>query len=212
MIKRALGLGIFALFGSLAAYGQGTLTVSFNHSVMDSPGVVWGCGSYNESSMIFNPLPGSVAVWLVGQNYAGCPDDHSTFLQGGYGDNVAFSSLAAPTFAIKAVDLAEFSTVTPDPSTVKFIGYRADGSTISTSFTTDGIADGRNGAADFQTFNFDASWTDLTHVEVAGADTPGHGWSMDNLVVAVPEPSMGALFVVGALASRFRKMKQARTK
>src|SRR5882757_6538765 len=198
MMKRAMGLGIFALFSSLAAYAQGTLTVTFNHSVMESPGVIWGCGSYNESSMIFSPLPGSVAVWLVGQNYPGCPDDHSTFLQGGFGDNIGFSSLTAQPFSMDSVDLAEFNTTTPDPSTVKFIGYHSDGSTISTSFTTDGLADGFNGVKDFQTFNFDPGWTDLTHVEVVGAETPGHGWSMDNLVVAVPEPSTGALLVVGA--------------
>jgi hypothetical protein len=90
--------------------------------------------------------------------------------------------------------LTEYSTVVPDAVTVQFIGYYADGSAITTSFTTDGIIDGTGPLADFQTFNFGSGWTGLTRVEV-----PGYGWSLDNLVVAVPEPTSGALLLLGGL-------------
>jgi hypothetical protein len=94
-------------------------------------------------------------------------------------------------FRIISVDLAEYSTVVPDPVTVQFIGYYSDGSTITTSFTTDGVIDGTGPMADFQTFNFNQNWSGLTRVEI-----PTSGWSLDNLVVSVPEPSSLALLAM----------------
>lgn len=105
-----------------------------------------------------------------------------------------FSFTDGSLFGLVSVDLAEYSTVVPDAVTAQFIGYYADGGTITTSFTTDGIIDGTGPLADFQTFNFGFGWTGLTRVEV-----PGYGWSLDNLVVAVPEPTSGALLLLGGL-------------
>lgn len=167
--------------------------------------------------MLFQPQPGGVGIWLAGQNYPGGPDNGSTSLQEGFGDSLVFSHTdAQQTFSIGSVDLAEFSTASPQPETISFFGYHPDGSMVSVSFTTDGIADGRLGASDFQTFLFGAGWTDLTRVEVPGAENPGQGWYMDNLVfsgasspsvLAVPEPTLGALFVVGAIAFGLRKKR-----
>jgi len=60
--------------------------------------------------------------------------------------------------------------------------------------TTDGIIDGTGPLADFQTFHFGSGFTSLDRVEI-----PTYGWSLDNLIVAVPEPSVLGLFAFGAL-------------
>ena len=121
-------------------------------------------------------------------------------------------------FDLLAVDLGEYSTVVPNAVTVQFIGYRLDGGTVTTSFTTDGIIDGTGPLADFQTFQFDPKdWRNLIRVEI-----PTYGWSLDNLVVGVPEPTSGALLVFGgaglwlasrrkAPASPGREARQGRT-
>ena len=106
-----------------------------------------------------------------------------------------FSFVNGSVFNMLSVDLAEYSTVVPDAITVEFVGYHSDGSTVTTSFTTDGIIDGTSPLADFQTFSFNGlGFTDLTHVEI-----PPSGWSLDNLVVSVPEPTGGVLLVIGGL-------------
>jgi PEP-CTERM motif len=106
-------------------------------------------------------------------------------------------------FDLLSVDLAEYSTLFQTPLTVSFIGYKPDGSSVTTELVTDGIIDGTGPLADFQTFYFDKEWTELTRVEI-----PSWGWSLDNLVVSIPEPSSCALLLAGGLllwAWRFRK-------
>ena len=113
-----------------------------------------------------------------------------------------FSTVNGSLFDLLSVDLAEYSTVVPNAVTVHFIGYYMNGSTITQDFTTDGIIDGTGPLVDFQTFNFNPKdWTGLTRVEI-----PNSGWSLDNLVVrapGVPEPTTGALFLLGAGALWF---------
>lgn len=85
-----------------------------------------------------------------------------------------------------AVDLGGYSTVVPD-FTVNFVGYRSDGRTVATSFSGTGI--------DFQTYYFGSDWEfGLTRVEI-----PNYAWSLDNLVVSIPEPSTSALLAIGTL-------------
>jgi hypothetical protein len=94
------------------------------------------------------------------------------------------------------VDLAEFSTLYAEPYTVPFVGYKLDGTTVTTEFTLDGVIDGIGPLADFQTFYFDSRFADVVRVEV-----PVHRWSLDNLVVnIVPEPGTWVLFTTGGLA------------
>jgi hypothetical protein len=103
-----------------------------------------------------------------------------------------------------SVDLAEYSTAFQRPVVVQFVGYRPDGSTVTTNLVTDGIIDGTGPVADFQTFTFGPEFSGLTRVEI-----PTVLWSLDNLRLFVPEPGTAALFVVGAifLGLRFLRRK-----
>jgi len=89
---------------------------------------------------------------------------------------------------------------------VQFIGYQTDETTVTTEFTTDGIIDGTGPLADFQTFYFDERFSDLVKFEVSN-----YGYALDNLTVAVPEPSLANLLLVGACALYvFRRAKRSR--
>lgn len=176
---------------------QGTLQINFDGPPLQPPGSSYGVQSYYESGIYFEPLPGSdgfTRAW-TGRSSA-WPDDGTPYVIAGAGDTLAFSFENDSVFGVKSIDLAAFSASFPD-FTVDFVGYHPDGSTITTSFSGNGI--------NFQNYNFGSDWSSgLTRVEI-----PNYGWSLDNLVVAVPEPGAGALFGLGALALSFwwRKRK-----
>jgi MprA protease rhombosortase-interaction domain-containing protein len=111
------------------------------------------------------------------------------------GESLKFISTDASLFGLVSVDLAEYSTAFQSPATVHFVGYRPDGSTVTTDLTTDGIIDGTGPLQDFQTFNFQG-FTGLCRVEI-----PTYGWSLDNLEVSygIPEPASAALLLIGGL-------------
>jgi hypothetical protein len=112
-------------------------------------------------------------------------------------DSLAFSFTSGSLFGVVSVDLAGFSIGAPD-YTVNFIGYRSDGSTITTSFSGSGN--------DFQTFYFGSDWASgLTHVAI-----PNEPWSLDNLVVSVPEPGVGALFLASGITFAFSRIRRRR--
>jgi hypothetical protein len=204
MMKIKIAVLLLGCF-SVIAHGQGTLEITFDGPPIVAAGTGIFVSDYSESGMLFQPLAGSDGF---GRHGAATdprdPDDGTAYLQAPLGSTLMFGLTDRSVFDVVSVDLAEYSTVVPDPVTVQFIGYHVDGSTVTTSFTTDGIIDGTGPLADFQTFYFDSKdWSGLTHVEI-----PSFGWSLDNLVVTVPEPSAGALLLVGALtlgALRWRK-------
>jgi hypothetical protein len=108
-----------------------------------------------------------------------------------------FSFTDRSIFNLVSVDLAGYSTVVPDFD-VQFIGYRSDGSTVSAEFTGSGI--------NFQNYSFEGlGFYDLTRVEV-----PTSLWSLDNLVVSVPEPGAGNLLVLGGLVLCTMKLRRRR--
>ena len=165
---------------------------------------------YSESGFVFTPIdpnapwagfvraatPTTDLIW---------PDNGTSYLQADLTSTLKFSTVAGSSFSLLAVDLAEYSTVVPDAVTVHFIGYRPDGFVITTDFTTDGIMDGTGPLADFQTFQFGPEWSGLTRVEI-----PTFGWSLDNLVVSIPEPASGLLVGLGLLGmSLFRRPQAA---
>jgi hypothetical protein len=205
MKERKIFILISALFGMApTGYGQGTIAISFDGPPLQPPGTAYNIQSYFESGMSFSPLSGSVGFGRVWSDPVPArPDNGTPYLQAAAGQSLMFDFGNDSPFELTSIDLAEYSTVVPDAVTVSFIGYHPDGSTISTSFTTDGIIDGTGPLADFQTFNFGPGWTDLTRVEI-----PTDGWSLDNLVVSIPEPGTGALFVVGALVFQIRRIQR----
>ncbi len=193
-IKSPLSIfvGIFCL-GSVSSFGQGTLQITFDGPPAQPSGTQFGATSYSEAGMLFTPIdtttPGS-QLTRNGGGIAGYPDDGSAYMQEGGG--LLFSFTDGSVFGLKSVDLAGYSTAVPDYS-VEFEGFLAGGGTITTTFSGTGI--------NFQTVQFGSQWNGLTSVEVV--DSP---WSLDNLVVTVPEPSGFALTMLGAafFCRRFR--------
>jgi hypothetical protein len=199
-------LAVLGLLCAVAqSHGQGTFTyVGFEDYPELPPGSAVFVQQYYESGMWFRPLgtvgPGNGFVRTGSSPASECPDNGSAYLQASMGDSLVFSFVNNSVFNLVSVDLAEYSTVFPYPATVRFVGYRQDGSTVTTDLVTDGIIDGTGPLADFQTFNFGPEFSGLTRVEI-----PNSGWSLDNLVVLVPEPASGALLAVGAALFTVRR-------
>jgi hypothetical protein len=191
---------ILAFLGnSCQANGQGTLQSV--HITFDGPPAVLvgtdiGVTQYFEQGMFFLPLaPANQFGRAGGGGIASSPENGTSYLHASGRDSLVFSFTSGSLFNLDSVDLAEYSTVVPNAVTVQFIGYLPDGSTVTTSRTTDGVIDGTGPILDFQTFDFQG-FTGLTRVEI-----PTTSWSLDNLVVSrnVPEPSSAVLVLVGGL-------------
>ena len=186
---------------SVRCLGQGTglpVTIRFDGSPVFAPGSAIGVTNYSESGLRFQPVNSGGQFGRISINPVSFrPDNGTAYLQAALTQSLMFSTVNGSLFDLLSVDLAEYSTVVPNAVTVHFIGYYANGSTVTTDFTTDGIIDGTGPLVDFQTFRFDPNaWIGLTRVEI-----PTSGWSLDNLVVrapGVPEPTTGALFLLGA--------------
>ena len=177
--------GALILLSSMPCFGQNALEITFDAPPSQPPGTQYAINGYNQSGMWFEPWgPGSLLL-RNGGGESLYPDDGTAYLQVEEGLNFGFSD--GSQFDLLAVDLAEFSMAYGNPTTVDFIGYHADGSTIAEGFTTDSV-----GGSDFQTFTFQG-FTDVVNVQVSGL------FSMDNLVVAVPEPANFSLLLLGGL-------------
>jgi hypothetical protein len=195
-------------FGLTQCFGQGTLTrITFDGPPLIAPGTGKVVQQYYESGMSFTPIDPNApfsGFERYGPRTLGFADDGTVHLTASVGDSLRFSFLNGSAFDLLSVDLAEYSTVVPDAVTVHFVGYRPDGSIVTTDFTTDGIIDGTGPLNDFQTFHFGPEMSGLTRVEI-----PTIGWSLDNLVLltGVPEPGTGTLVMVGAglFARRLRR-------
>jgi len=132
-----------------------------------------------------------------GGGISGYPDDGTPYLQAGSGDSLAFSYADGSLFGLTSVDLAGYSDAVPH-FTVEFVGYLFNGGTVSTTFSGSEIT--------FQTFYFDSRFTGLTRVEL-----PNEPWSLDKLVVSVPEPQVWQLTALAtglAAAGAFGKRRR----
>ena len=169
---------------------QGTLQITFDGPPLaPSPGTARIVQNYYEAGMWFRPIdPDAPFSGFVrsGGGREPFPENGTPYLQGDLTSTLTFNNFVDNSlFGVVSVDLAGFSTGVPDFA-VTFIGHKPDGTTISTKFSGSGIM--------FRTFHFDKEWTGLTRVEI-----PSYGWSLDNLVVIVPEPSVCVLFMTGGI-------------
>lgn len=191
----SLACYVILLSASVHCLGQGTLQITFEDSSIP-PGSASLVSLYYEAGVWFRPIdsmsPGFVHAGP--QPPPEWPDNGTACLQAGLGSTLMFSLVTGSVFDLSGVDLAEYSTVVPNAVTVQFVGYRRDGTIVTTNITTDGVTDGTGPVADFQTFSFDSRFSQLDHVEI-----PTFGWSLDDLVISIPEPASGLLLVIGSL-------------
>lgn len=179
-----------------SVFGQGTIKVSFDGSPTIAPGTASIVKEYHESGMWFTSIN-----WANGFGRRGSsppaiywPDNGTAYLMANGANSLRFGTDDGSEFSIVSMDLAEWSTLYQEPLSVSCVGYRPDGSTVTADLVTDGIIDGTGPLADFQTFHFGPEWSGLTRVEI-----PTSGWSLDNLNVFIPEPSTGAVLLLGGL-------------
>ena len=184
--------------------GQGTFQITFDGPPVQPQGTAALVTNYSEAGISLKPVSADGRFIRVGANpVAFRPDNGSAYIQFVSGPALMFSFTNGSVFNLTAVDLAEYSTVVPDAVTVHFVGYRQDGSTVTADLTTDGIIDGTGPLADFETFTFGPEFSGLTRVEI-----PTYGWSLDNLVVTIPEPSTWALLLLGGAMVVLRKHRR----
>jgi len=208
--SRNILAGVCALLLSVCvASAQGTfqrLTVTFDGPPLQPPGSSYLIQSYREAGVWFAPIPGTDGFGRQGSNPPSFwPDNGTAYVFGSLGDSLMFGLDDGSDFGLVSVDLAEWSTAYPEAVTVPFVGYRRDGSTVTASFTTDGIMDGTGPLADFQTVYFGPEFAGVYRVRI-----PAYGWSLDNLVVSIPEPGTSTLLAIGAVLVALGSSKRKR--
>jgi hypothetical protein len=175
---------------------QGTIRLSFDQLPEKPPGYgTTNSPYYPEAGVGVHASGGGFTLrWPGGLLF---PHNGTPYLQGGGSERLYFTlGGAGQTFAAVSVDLALYSASSLDPVTVQFraYGYLGELETIATTeFTVTGVLDSQGRPA-FQTFYFPPEFKGMYYLFV----TPlGPQWSLDNLVIYVPEPSVLALLLVG---------------
>jgi hypothetical protein len=203
-----LTVAFLAVLVALRCNAQGTFqwTVSFDRSPLIAPGSNIGVTYYYEAGVEFRPIDPVGQFTRAGGGVSVFSENGTAYILNGLGDSFSGVGLS-PRFGLVSVDLAEFSTLYPFPQTVQFLGFKPDGTSVTTEFATDGIIDGTGPLTDFQTFYFDERFADLIRFEV-----PGHRYALDNMVFSnvVPEPGTVTLLVLGASAVGLRFFKRKR--
>lgn len=171
----------FLLGHAITGFAQGALRITFDGPPAQPRGTAYGATYYYESGLVFTPETNSPGSQFTrnGGGISIMPDDGTAYLQPQTG--VIFSFTNGLSFSLISVDLAAYSSVLPDIS-IDFVGYKADGSTVTNSFSGSGL--------DFQTYNFGPEFTNLTQVEI-----PGGNWSLDNLVVQPCPPALSVTMI-----------------
>src|SRR5690242_14967417 len=111
-------------------------TINFDGPPVQPPGTQFAIAQYTESGFIFKPYIPPYGLTRNGGGTSFYPEDGTAYLQALMGDSLQFYPLDGSTFGLVSVDLAEYSTVFTSP-TVTFNGIKADGTTVSKTFTLD---------------------------------------------------------------------------
>jgi hypothetical protein len=186
------------------SWSQGRTQITFDGPPQLPPNSGIYIQQYSEAGVWCRPIgtvgPGN-GFELNSGGDALWPENGTTYAQAALGDSLIFSFTNGSVFNLVAVDLAGYSEIRPGPTAVHFVGYRHDGTVV----TSDPVASGLV----FQTYYFDSSFSGLDRVEI-----PTYGWSLDNLILSqgVPEPNVSAVFVGGGLTllvcrNRFRRSR-----
>jgi len=193
------GFLIFANFAPLLCFAQGTLTITFDDAPIPPPDGL-AVKNYSESGMYFYPtvlFDGSGGLAFINPPPGSDPNDGTSYLQGvGPGtDSITAASASGALFGVSSIDLAGMSSTFPNFA-IEF-GGRIGADVIGAKFSGTEIS--------FQTFQFGPEWSSGLS-EFWWSSTGS--WSVDNLVVIVPEPNPGILFALGALIICLKRRKQ----
>lgn len=128
---------------------------------------------------------------------------------------LTMSRVGGGVFALGKADIAEWSDTNETARTVSVTGNLLGGGTVATTLTLDLVFDGAGSAVDFQTFSFNATWTNLLSVVFKGngSITGNNYFSLDNIVTnAVPEPTtlaMGSFVAICGLTHVRRRRRSS---
>ena len=121
------------------------------------------------------------AVYIQNAYTSGYPVNGGNYVRVLSGDGgLEFTHKDGLPFKIHSIDISEYSTNFASPTTVVFTGLKADGSSVTQSFITDGIIDGTGSRTDFQTFTFPLTFDHI--VKLTAGNPP---YMMDNIVVTL---------------------------
>ena len=187
----ALGQGTVAFSGPLGSYG----TNYFEQGMVFRMVIpTRGSGDPSYDSMVLASIPTAGNIPYSTTPYM------AFFRQFSPDDYISFSLINGYSFGLTSVNLADPNSPSSSLVPISFIGFLANGSSVTNTFTTPG-----NGATTFQNFLFTSAFASgLTSVDIFSTR-----WAMDNLVFGnvapVPEPGTMALLgagVAGWLARR----------
>ena len=201
-------------FVTTVSSGQGTTRAAITFDGPAYPGapaptprgIELNTAAYSEAGIVFWNLQAPQGVALTGGGIASLPDNGTPYLGMGVGGGLGFEFSDLRIFDLVSLDLGEGPTNFPDPVTVHVAALSASAPVwLTADITTDGINDGTGPLTDFETFMFGDLFHDVFRVQITGG-----GFSLDNVVIQVPEPSAGALAVLGAVFVLARRRSRPR--
>jgi hypothetical protein len=140
---------------------------------------------------------GLADVTLPPTNYEGGPNESSSYLKSGTGSAIFIQSNGNDVFSLLSLELGEYGENDTGNKFVTITGNTNVGDTVSRTFELDRFFDGPGGTNDFQLFTLDASWNNLTSIQLDSSD-----YSLDNIqldLISVPVPAAAWLFGTGLL-------------
>jgi subtilisin family serine protease len=175
--------GVFDVATLTAASEERLLALPAGARVLgfDPPHFTGGPSMYNPYLEEQNFVVGTDGGIYVQSSYtASYPNNGSYYARSITGEsNLTVRHRENLPFTMLAVDLSEYASGYP-AKTVTFVGHKVGGGTVTQSFATDGVIDGTGSLADFQTFTFNSSFTNLT--KVVATSSP---FMIDNIAVLV---------------------------